>query len=93
MEPKLQPELSDIIENIKRYCATNDDVHFVYGFLTYKPDPENEKCPDCGGDCGVPDETKSQFGAYGELDVIRDMLNNIRNNVEDNVDRNGFINL
>jgi len=92
MEQKLSPELLDIIENIRRFCIANKDVHFVYGFTAMKDTPEC-KCPDCGGDTCASDETKTAFGAFGNLEILRDMSNDIRDLIEDNVDENGFVNL
>jgi len=92
MEEELSPELSDIIENIKRYCATNKDVHFIYGFVGFKKDPKHQ-CIDCGVDCDAVDDTKTQLGAYGNLFDLRELLNNLRNMIEDETGRDNFVNL
>jgi hypothetical protein len=88
----LSPELKDLLENVKRYCASNEDVCFVYGFVGFKKDPEH-KCEDCGDECSEVDDTKTQLGAYGDLPTLRNILNNLRDTIEDSSGRDGFVNL
>jgi hypothetical protein len=91
-ENNLSPELKDIIENIRRYCASNkNEVIFVYGFLGFKKDPEH-KCVDCGDDCDQISDEKSTLGAYGELDSVRMLLNDLRDMIEGEKDEDGFVN-
>jgi hypothetical protein len=91
-ENKLSPELRDIIENIKRYSATNkNEAIFVYGFIGFKKDPEH-KCIDCGEDYDQVSDEKSTFGAYGDINNVRMLLNDLRDFVEDSVDEDGFVN-
>lgn len=91
-ENNLSPELKDIIENIKRYSAVNNDVCFVYGFVAFKKDPEH-KCEDCGDECDTVDDSKTQLGAYGDLNGLRGILNSLRDEIEDNTGRDGFVNV
>jgi hypothetical protein len=90
-ENNLSPELKDIIENIKRYCASNTNTCFVYGFVGFKKDPEH-KCEDCGDECEEIDDSRTQVGAYGDLGSLRNLLNSLRDEVEDNPGRDGFVN-
>ena len=91
-ENNLTPELKDLIENIHRYCASNqNNVIFVYGFLGFKKDPEH-KCIDCGDNCDMVNEDKSTLGAYGQLEDLRQLVNNLRDLIEDEIDEDGFVN-
>jgi len=92
MEESMNPELHDIIENIKRYVATHKDVTFLCSFVAFKKDPAH-KCVDCGDDCDEIDENSSRLMAYGDLGTLRNMSNEIRDLIEDEVDEDGFVNI
>jgi hypothetical protein len=91
-ENKLSPELSDIIEMIKRYAGANkNNVTFVYSFIGFRKDPTH-KCEDCGDDCSIIGEDISTMGAYGDIYTCRALLNDLRDIVEENQDEDGFVN-
>jgi hypothetical protein len=93
VKDELQPELSDIIEMIHRYCSSNkNEVSFVWSFVGFKEDPEH-KCVECGDNCDIVDDKKSMVGAYGDLETLRILTNELRDVIEDEVDEDGFINL
>lgn len=85
----LQCELKDILEMVHRYNAIHKEGCFIFRFVGFKDDPEN--ICECGECCSQYDENKSLLGAYGELETVREMLNELRDVVEDCVDEDGFI--
>lgn len=91
-EQELSPELKDILEMIKRYSVSNPESCFVYNFIGFKKIPDTH-CDDCGEECDEIDLSKSQIGAFGNLNTIRQLNNMIRDVVEDGVDEYGFVNV
>ena len=82
---KQVPELEDIREMILKYSEVHKDACFVFSFMGFKDDPDH-KCIDCGGDCEMPDETKTHLGAYGDINRVRGLLNELRDVVEDDTE-------
>jgi hypothetical protein len=94
-EEKINPEISDITEMINRYCASHkNQVCFVASFVAFKDVPKGTKCPDCGEDCEhtISDEASKVF-AYGDKEVLRELINELRDIVEDEADDEDFINI
>jgi hypothetical protein len=90
-EPDLLPELVDIKNRVKAYNLAHPDGCFVFRFVGYKK--SGEQCPDCGGDdcmCEY-DESKSELGIFGDIETVRNMLNELRDIAEDNVTRQGMV--
>lgn len=87
----LSPELKDILEMIHRYNASHKEGCFLYSFVGFKKDPEH-KCIDCGNDNDIIDDNKSRIGAYGDLYVLRNLLEELRNLIEDEHEE-GFVNV
>jgi hypothetical protein len=86
---QLLPELKDINEMILRYNATHPDGCFLFRFVGYKD--TDEVCPDCGEKCMCAyDERKSDLGIYGDIETVRDMINELRDIAEDNQE-DGFV--
>ena len=86
------PELRDIMEMIQRYNATNKERAIIFSFVTWK-DEEEDICEDCGSPCESIDKSKSMAGAYGDLQVLRDMLNDLRDLIEDKCGEKDFVNI
>ena len=73
-EYPLLPELKDIKEMVMRYNATHPEGCFILRFVGYKD--SDDICPDCGKKCMCTyDERKSDIGIYGDIETVRDMLN------------------
>lgn len=92
-EEKITPELSDIAEMISRYCASNKNkVCFVASFVAFKEAPET-KCPECGEECNheISDEASNVL-AYGDKEILRELLNELRDIIEDSADQDDFVN-
>lgn len=88
----LQPELQDIINRIMAYNVTHKEGCFVFRFVGYKDDKETI-CEDCGECCETYDENKSLLGLHGDLETVREMLNELRDVAEDCVDEDGFVSI
>lgn len=86
----LQPELKDILNRIHAYNAVHKEGCFVFRFVGFKD--EGNIC-ECGEGCLDYDEEKSLIGAYGDLEVLRNMLNELRDLIEDTVDEEDFVNI
>lgn len=87
----INPELRDIMEMIANYNTANPRACFVYHFLNFTKDPEHI-CNDCGENCDIPDLEKSAIGALGDLETLRQMVNDLRDLVEDEVCEDGVVN-
>ena len=85
-------ELKDILEMIHRYNASHKEGCFIFNFVGFKKDYEN-KCECCEDFTDMIDETKSMLGAYGDLEMLRDMINMSRDIIEDGADEDGFVNV
>lgn len=85
----LQPELKDIINRIHAYNAVSREGCFIFRFVGYKEDKEN--ICECGESYMEYDENKSLLGAHGDLETVRDMINELRDVAEDLVDEDGFV--
>ena len=92
MESEYSPELKDIIEMIHRYLAINKDAGFVWSFVAFEKDKDHI-CVDCGDNCDKINDKASRIGAYGDLPLLRNLVNELRDLVEDEVDENGFVNV
>lgn len=88
---EVSPELKDIHEMIKRYNAANPDSIFLYSFVGFKKDAFNE-CPECGEDEDIVRDETTSVGAFGEIHILRDMLNHLRDTIEDDKDDEGYVN-
>jgi hypothetical protein len=86
---KIQPEIKDIIEAIRRYLAVNNGVCFIGSFTAFEC-----KCKDCSksgeDEIGIKDDASTMF-AFGDLESLRCELNGLRDMVEDEVDEDGFV--
>jgi len=91
-EQELSPELKDILEMIKRYSITNKDGCFIYNFIAFKKVPGTE-CEGCGEEHDQVDMNKSQIGAVGDINTLRNLSNMIRDVIEDEVDEDGCVNV
>jgi hypothetical protein len=93
MEHEVQPELSDILEMLKRYVEANKrKVCFVGNFVAFKNIP-GTKCKECGDECDCVNEKASRILAYGDKETLRMMLNDLRDTIEDESNEEGFVNL
>jgi hypothetical protein len=88
-EEPLLPELKDIREMINRYNVAHPQGCFIYRFVGYKK--ADEPCEECGDDCVCYDETRSDFGVCGDIETIRNMLNELRDMSEDFKDDEGIV--
>jgi len=80
-------ELKDIREMIYRYNVVHPEGCFVFNFVGYKD--SDEICPDCGEKCMCEfDENKSILGICGDIETVRNMLNELRDIAEDEKDEN-----
>lgn len=91
-EIEYNPELKDILEMIHRYNASHKEGCFLFNFVGFKKDTEN-KCECCDDFTDTIDDTKSMVGAYGDLGMLRDMINMVRDIIEDGAEDDGFVNL
>jgi hypothetical protein len=90
VDPNLSPELKDIKEMVMRYNVTHPQGCFIFRFVGYKS--TEEICPDCGEKCDCTyDENKSDFGICGDIETVREMLNELRDISEDCKDEDGVV--
>jgi hypothetical protein len=93
IKEEIQPELSDILEMIHRYCSANkNEVSFIGSFIGFKEDP-TRKCAECGDNCDSVDDKKSRVFAYGDLETLRILNNELRDIIEDESDEDGFVSI
>lgn len=90
-EIEYNPELKDILEMINRYNVSHKEGCFLFHFVGFKKDLEH-KCECCNDFTDIIDDTKSMVGAYGNLEMLRDMINMLRDIVEDGAE-DGFVNI
>ena len=64
----------------------------TFNFVGFKKDYEN-KCEYCDDFTDMIDNTKSMLGAYGDLEMLRDMSNMLRDIIEDGAEDDGFVNI
>ena len=89
-EPQLMCELNDIREMISRYNAIHPEGCFVFRFVGFKD--SDEICEECGEKCMCDyDEKKSVLGICGDIETVRNMLNELRDVAEDCQDEDGTI--
>ena len=88
-EQNLLPELIDIRNRIMAYNIVHPNGCFVFRFVGYKD--SDEKCEECGESCSCYDERKSNFGILGDIETVRDMLNELRAIAEDYKDEDGIV--
>ena len=86
----LMPELKDIREMIMRYNAIHPEGCFIFRFVGYKY--SDEVCSECGEKwmCEY-DENKSELGIFGDIETVRNMINELRDIAEDNQDEDGIV--
>lgn len=90
-EIELSCELQDILNRIKAYNITNPRANFVFAFLGLEEDKEN-LCPDCNENCCEKiKENSTTFGACGDIETIRGLLNELRDIAED-TNEDGIVN-
>ena len=89
-EDELMPELKDILNRVHAFNASHKEGCFLFSFVGFEKN-KDEVCADCGGNCDEISDSKTVCGAYGQLEMLRDMLNHMRDSVEDNIDENGFV--
>ncbi len=81
---EIQPELSDILEMIRRYNAANrHQCCFIFDFLAFEHGKKT---------CKLKDKAM-RLGMYGHIEQLRLMLNELRDFAEDAIDENGFVNI
>jgi len=91
-EQGYSPELADIINRVRAYNVTNPDAIFMFAFLGWKIDEEAEICEDCGTKCSCcPDEKKTIFSAFGDLETLRKLSEDLRSAIEDSSDKRGNV--
>ena len=90
-EQKTSPELEDILNRVKAFHIVNPDANFIFAFLGWKKDEEGEVCEDCGDKHYCPDENKTIFSGFGDLDTLRQLNNDLREFIEDSSDKRGFV--
>lgn len=84
------PELKDITEMIGRYIASNKGkVAFVGHFVCFDAKGECECCGEHGE--GFVNEDKSKLIAYGDVGLLRQLINDLRDVIEDESDKDGFV--
>ena len=89
-KPQLICELNDIKEMIMRYNAVHPEGCFVFRFVGFKN--SDEICEECGEKCMCDyDERKSTFGICGDIETVRNMLNELRDISEDCQDEDGTV--
>ena len=85
-----QAEIEELLLAVKRYLAVNKrNVSFLYSFIAYKKDPDEEKST--LGACDCVDEEKSTLGAFGHLGELRSSIELLRDMVEDERDEDGHV--
>ena len=93
MTEKIQPELRDIIEMLNRFNASNkNNTCFIWSTVAFKKET-GTKCDCCGDECDTVNDEASRFGAYGDKETLRIMINDLRDLVEDCSDEDGFVNV
>lgn len=90
----IQPELQDIIEMISRYVEANKrKVCFIASFVAF----EDGICEGCEEETDeLIKEDSTRILAYGDKQLLRNMLNDLRDEIEDAPEKDeleGFINL
>jgi len=86
----LMPELKDIREMILRYNAIHPEGCFIFRFVGYKD--SDEVCSECGEKCMCEyDENRSELGIFGDIETVRNMINELRDIAEDNQDEDGMV--
>jgi len=88
---KMSPELEDIMNRVRAFHTVNPDANFVFAFLGWKKDEEVDVCEDCGKKHCCPDETKTVFSGFGDLDTLRQLNNDLRDFIEDSSDKRGCV--
>ena len=90
MDDKIQYELKDIIEMLKRYEVVNDHrVAFICNFVAFK----NPEKVGYNEEEDIINEEGSRVFAYGTLEELRILTNETRDIIEDEADEDGFVNL
>lgn len=86
----LMPELKDLLNRIKAFNISHKQGCFLFSFVGFEEN-KDEVCNDCGGNLSDVSDSKTVCGAYGDLDILREMTNHIRDSIEDTVSEEGFV--
>ena len=91
IDKKTQPEMQDLILAIKRYTIANkNNVAFIGCFTGYNKDT----CKECNqNDVDLIDDSKSNLFIYGDIEELRNILNDLRDICEDEKDEDGFVSI
>lgn len=90
-EQNLLPELIDIRNRILAYNTVHPEGCFIFRFVGYKD--SEEVCEECGEKCMCEyNERKSDLGICGDIETIRNILNELRDIAEEFKDEDGFVN-
>lgn len=87
--PKLMPELKDLLESVRRFHALHPEGCFIFHFLGFQPSQEEEE-DDSFYDI---DADKTTLGMYGDIYMIRQMLNDLRDIAENEKGDDEFVNI
>ena len=91
-EQNMLPELIDIRNRILAYNMVHPEGCFIFRFVGFKD--SEETCEECGEKCMCEyNEKTSDLGIHGDIETVREMLNELRDIAEDCVDEDGFVNI
>ncbi len=88
--PKLMPELKDLLESVRRFHALHPEGCFIFHFLGFQPSKEEDDDEEPFYDIDID---KTALGMYGDIYMIRQMLNDLRDIAENEKDDEEFVNL